>query len=156
MGLKIMQHVFSSFIHLIYICPTWINTTWEKCYFQNGGVFFFSFPCTENARAGRLARNGGKRSTQNRLVNTLTWWNMTIGQWLRVKLNKDFLSSTAQHISERKEETGRRRGLSPTLLAWNDQALPAWMRACQGEGLRMCITSDGVVITILQEQNKQL
>lgn len=61
MRLKIIQHVFSSFIHRIYICPTWVNITWEKCYFQKGVFFFF------DASASEKHRNRSK----------LKWWDIS-------------------------------------------------------------------------------
>lgn len=51
MRLRIIQHVFSSFIHRIYICPTWVNITWEKCYFQKG-VFFLMHLLQRNTGTG--------------------------------------------------------------------------------------------------------
>lgn len=58
-----MQHVFSSLIHLIYICPTWVNTAWGKVLLLKWCFYSMMRLGTETAWAV------GKPSTSDHLVN---------------------------------------------------------------------------------------
>lgn len=117
----------------LYICPTWVNITWEKCYFQNA-VFTCRCIWYGECTSRQQAWNGGKRLTFNHLLNTLTPWNMTIGQWLRVKVDKDFLSRAAYRWKKGRDREEKRAVTDVVGLEWTNT--PCMNDGMSGRGIK--------------------